>query len=159
MKYLGFALLSAMACQPAMASDSEFMSFVLQNAHKKNFTRCDAAIREIFSNVGGRDIRVITFTDLFDDTIKLAAVYGDVGDSVYAEAEIRHAGSKCRYTVTSAVFNNYSCSVDMAKYPAFSRVAETVGVTFAKNNGGVNRISVPVGDSGCTQLYLRDGEA
>jgi hypothetical protein len=160
MKYRCLTFVLAMlAAQSSNAADPEFMDFVLKNAHERGFTRCDAAIKEAFSSVGGSDIRVITKNGLSADSMKIVAVYGKAGDSVYSEAEFRRTGAKCTFTLTTTLVSTKSCTAELGQLPAFKFEAETVGVTFTKNAGGVNMLLVPVGTQGCTSIFLRDGEA
>lgn len=140
------------------ASDQRFVDFLLKNVHERGFNKCDTAIKEIFNPIGGEDIRVITQTGLFPDSIKVIAVYGAPSDAVYVEAEIRHAGGKCAFTRTTTIISSKSCAAELASNYAFKYEADTVGVTFAKNAGGVNMLLIPQGSGGCTKIYLRDGK-
>ncbi|WP_035384582.1 hypothetical protein [Ferriphaselus sp. R-1] len=149
---------ASLATQATWATDQVFVDFALKNAHERGFMKCDAAIKEVFSNVGGKDMRVITQTGLAADSMKMVAVYGVPGDAVYAEAEFRQSGAKCTYTRTSTIVSTKSCTAELGELPAFKYEAETVGVTFTKNAGGVNRILLPVGSQGCATVFLVNGE-
>jgi len=155
--FLFFA--ASLTAQTAWATDPEFMGFVLKNAHERGFKKCDNAIKDAFSGVGGQDIRVITQNGLANDFMKIIAVYGAPGDAVYMEAEFRQSGAKCKFTCTSTTVSTTSCIANLGELPAFKYQAETAGVTFTKNAGGVNMILLPVGSQGCTSVFLRDGES
>lgn len=160
MNYRGLLLITASLLAPAAdAADPKFMEFVLQRAHERDFNQCDTAIMEAFSFVGGSDIRVITQAGLFPDSLKIVAVYGKPGDAIYSEAEFRRAGAKCRFTLTTTMVSTGSCAAELGGLPAFKYEADSAGVTFSKNAGGVHMILVPVGAQGCTSVFLRDGEA
>ena len=149
-----------LASQSASATDPEFMDFIINNAHQRGYTQCDAAINDAFANVGGQDIRVITYGGLHSDAMKIAAVFGSSGDAVFIEAEFRRAGSQCTFTRTSTVLSSKSCAAEMMEYSEhFKYEAETAGVTFTKNAGGVNRLLLPVNPQGCVSIYLRGGKA
>ena len=159
MKYPALALLaSVFVSQTCNAADPKFMDFVLKNAHDRGFTQCDAALRDAFSFVGGEDIRVITENGLAADSMKVVAVYGKAGDTLYTEAEFRRSGAKCRFTLTNTIVSTKSCAAEAAELPAFKYEAETAGAVFTKNSGGVRRILLPVGQQACASIFLRAGE-
>lgn len=137
------------------AQDPKLMDFILKNVHSKGFTKCDSAIREAFSYVGGIDMRVVTMSGLHEDSMKVVTVFGNVGDAIYQEAEFRSAGT----TTTSTIVSKKSCIATLSELPAFKFESDVVGVTFAKNAGGVNMVLMPNGAQGCTSVYIRDGKA
>lgn len=158
MRKLGLMLVvAAIVYQPTMAADPEFLNFVIKNAHDRGFSQCDRAIRETFEHVDGTDIRVLTHGGLTEDSLRIIAVYGASGDAIYTEAEFRKLGSQCMFTLTHMLTHTKSCSAVSREQPAFKYEADTIGITFTKNAGGVDMILMPVGTQGCTQLYVREG--
>ena len=140
----------------ASAADSEFLAFVVKNAHDRGFKQCDEAIRQTFSLAGGTDIRVVTdsFPGFEDDTLKITAAFGEPGDAILTEAEFRKRGKKCLATTTTLVTTPKSCTAYAAEMAAFKFDAETVGVVFTKNAGGVSMLLNPVG-SGCAAVFQK----
>lgn len=159
MTYRGVLLVvAALATQTAEAADRKFLDFVVGKANADGFTLCNTAIRDAFSLVDGADMRVITQKGLYPDSLKIIAVYGQPGDVIYQEAEVRRAGTKCRFTVTTVINDAASCPAELGALPAFKYEADTAGVIFTRNTGGVNMVLIPAGANGCTSVFVRDGE-
>lgn len=141
------------------AGNPQFLNFVLKQAHDRGFIQCDAAIKEVFALVDGSDIRTIVQTGLINNGAKIVAIYGNRGDTVYVEAEFLNNGAGCTFTMTTAIQHTVNCASALSRLTAFRRDAETAGVIFARNNGGVQMILMPNGEERCTAIYVRDGRA
>ena len=135
-------------------SDPDFVEFVVNVAHKRGFTHCDEAVRETFSLAGGSDMRVITetFPGFEDDMLKITAAYGDVGDSIFLEAEFRRRGDVCLATSTVLLTTTDSCAEQAAQMPAFKLQAKTLDLFFTQNECGIPMILKPVGN-GCVAIF------
>jgi len=131
------------------SGDPEFIEFALKQAHNKGFYVCDAAIKNTFRLAGGSDIRVNTswFDETKKDSMKLTAVYGSKGDSVFLEAEYRNLSGKCYVTETSIITSAKSCTGYASEMKAFNYVAETGEYIWMTNKGGVNMLLKPLQNS------------
>jgi hypothetical protein len=155
------AFISALAvpflAQPAIADDhAKFIGFVLKNAHEHGYSQCDGAIRKAFSNAGGVDMRVTVgrIGETVHDSAVINVVYGEPGDVIQEEGNFRKLGTSCIYSLTSTLTKSKNCKIvmrDSADHWKFT--AETIGVIFAENNGGVVMMLTPVGDQGCVVTY------
>lgn len=146
-----FLSLAAINCN---AGDPEFIKFVLDKAHAKNFMGCDSAIKSAFADAGGADIRVNTefFDETKNDSIKLTSTYGSKGDSIFLEAEFRKSAGKCFMTKTSMMTTSKSCTAYASEMKAFEFVAETVDYVWMKNKGGIPMLLTPL-NGGCVAIF------
>jgi hypothetical protein len=95
-----------------------------------------------------------TFPGFEDDTLKITAVYGQPNDSIFTEAEFRKRGDVCLATETTLITSDKSCTAYAAERSAFKFEAETAGVVFTKNAGGVPMFLKSIG-SGCLAVFHR----
>ncbi len=156
MKKISLALLIVLIVNEAQAGEQKFIDFVLQNAHKRNFTQCDDAIKSAFENVGGEDIRVNSevFDETKQDSIKLTTTYGFKGDSVFTEVEIRKKEKKCFTTETSVITSEKTCMEYATNMKKFNFVAEIVDFTWMQNDGKIPMILKPF-KNGCIIIFQR----
>ncbi|MCQ8866362.1 hypothetical protein [Vibrio splendidus] len=141
---------------PSFSGDSEFIAFALKQAHGQGFTGCDTAIREIYKNAGGSDIRINT--SRHNDNPKqftMTSTWGSKGDSVFKNVTLFKVGTQCIYDLTSIVQSSKSCMAYSKEMSMFDYVAETGDYIWMKNKGGVNMLLHPTG-SGCTSVFTFD---
>lgn len=138
------------------AGDPNFIKFAISQSHQNNFYGCDTAISAIFENAGGADMRINSgaIPEIKNDTLRMTGIYGFKDDSVFVDATIRKVGKKCYTEETSMVHSIKSCVQYMKEYPKFKLLGETVGTTWARNNGGVLAIYHPVKDA-CVITYQK----
>jgi len=148
-----------LSIQPASAAGKGFSEFVLEQAHDRSFTQCDTAIRDAYSLASGQDIRVITYSIPGTDGLKIVAVWGKAGDVIHQESQFRKVGATCVFSYTATITQLKSCAAVLGENPAFKFVAETAGVVFTKNSGGMDMLLSPVGPQACMITYIRDGRA
>lgn len=139
------------------AGNPQFIDFAVQRAHEREFTQCDAAVRDVHGMVDGEDIRVVTFRNGKAPYLRMLTVYGNRGDAIQIDSSYRQLGSTCAYDVAITTVAERSCSVELAALPEFKYETETAGVVTARNAGGVNLVLMPVGATGCSKTFIRDG--
>ena len=158
MKKIFATMILLLITQSAIAAGNpEFIKFALNSAHERGFLGCDNAISEIFKLSSGDDMRVSTkyFQELKKDSLKMTAVYGSKGDSVFIEVELRKVGSSCYATNTSILTGEKSCAAFAAEMPAFKYDAEAPDHIWMKNAGGSTLILRPVGNS-CIAIFQNE---
>ncbi|HBV77652.1 MULTISPECIES: hypothetical protein [Vibrio] len=138
------------------SGNPEFTAFALKQAHNKGFYICDTAIKNTFRLASGSDIRVNAswFNETKKDSIKLTAVYGSKGDSIFTEAEYRKLSGKCYVTETTIITTAKSCTAYASEMKAFNYVAETGDYIWMENKGGINMLLTPV-QSSCVATFQR----
>lgn len=144
---------------PSFSGNPEFIAFALKQAHEQGFTGCDTAIREIYKNAGGSDIRINTTRH--NDNPKqftMTSTWGSKGDSVFNNVTLFKVGAHCTYDLTSIVQSSKSCMAYAKEMSMFDYVAETGDYIWMKNKGGVNMLLHTTG-SGCTSVFTFDQKA
>ena len=144
---------------PSFSGNPEFVAFAVKQAHQQGFNGCDAAIKEVFKNAGGSDIRVNT-TKHSDNPNQFTMIgtWGNKGDSVFRKVTLFKVGSQCKYDLTSIVQSSKSCMAYSKEVPVFDYVNETGDYIWMKNPGGVNLLLHPTG-SGCSAIFSYDQKA
>lgn len=139
----------------ASAGDPKFEDFLVQTAHKWNFTKCDSGIHKAFELVGGQDMNVLSHVlTQTKDTLKISAVWGRKGDTIYKSATIRKTSAGCITESTTMIHPEKSCAAYLQQdVPAFHVVKELLGVIFAQNTGGVDLMLTPVGSDRCIAVF------
>lgn len=162
-KIIRFALAAVMTGSCVLpvsaAGDKKFIDFIVKNAHDQGFKTCDAAIRQAFDLASGTDVRVLTSPIPgvnSANSLKMNVVYGKIGDTVQQDAVFRNLGSSCSYSLTITISSQSSCVAVLSKMNKFKYVAETNGVIYTRNSGGVNLLLTPIGQQSCIQTYITD---
>ncbi|MFZ5550877.1 MAG: hypothetical protein ACOZJX_19420 [Pseudomonadota bacterium] len=134
----------------------EFIDFAVKQAHRLNFKGCDVAIRDIFKNAGGKDIRV--WTDYLEenraDQLQLSGTYGNDGDMVLIDASLRRIGGKCLAQISSNIALDQSCPSYLSDNPVWKVETTTGDIMAAKNPNGVSVLLRPVARS-CVITFRR----
>lgn len=148
-----FSVITAISCT-AFAGDKQFIDFTLKKVHDRQFNGCDQAVLDVFSNVGGNDIRIITdINNELKNQIRVTGVYGNKGDSVYLSTLITKVDNKCVSAKTLIITDNKkSCVASLADAKPFEYKTETADYIFAENPGKVDLLLTPAGDS-CVRIY------
>ncbi|MDB2387509.1 hypothetical protein N9W21_09320 [Shewanella sp.] len=144
---------------PSFSGNPEFVAFALKQAHQQGFNGCDAAIKKVYENAGGSDIRInVTKHSDNPNQFTMTGTWGSKGDSVFSNATLFKVGSQCKYDLTSIVQSSKSCMAYSKEMSAFDYVAETGDYIWMKNSGGVNMLLHPAG-TGCSATFTYDQKA
>ncbi len=147
------ALLLSIWLIPLFSYDQKFMDFVLNMAHKKNFYNCDNAIKEVFKNVGGSDIRVdVAYFPEIKDSLRITATFGNKGDSIYIYTIIRKFNHKCYIYENVMLTSSNSCIEYQNKSKSFNYISGSTDFYWFQNKGGINMILKPL-NNGCIATY------
>lgn len=148
--------LSAFVASAHADGNPEFVDFAVKQAQRLNFKGCDTAIRDIFKNAGGKDIRV--WTDYMEenkaDQLQLAGAYGNDGDMVLVDANLRRLGGKCLAQISSTIAMDQSCASYLSDNPVWKVESTTGDIMVAKNPNGVMVLLRPVARS-CAITFRR----
>ena len=127
----------------------EFIDFAVKQAHKYEFYGCDKAIKNTFRLAYGSDIRIIgdRFIETKEDSLKLTAITGSKGDSMFIEAEYRIKDGKCYTRETAIITVQESCSAYSSKQKGLNFISETADYVRLKGKGGISMFLKPVGSS------------
>lgn len=141
------------------AANQEFIDFAVKQAHSQGFNSCDNAIRQVYSNAGGEDIR--TNVSVFKESPKLLSMigtWGSKGDTVFSKTTFINEGASCVYDTTSVITSDKSCLAYSQELSAFNYISETGDYIWLQNAGNVYLLLKPLG-SGCIATFSRDGKA
>lgn len=149
------ALTTALTLCSAHAANDKYLNFLLDQVHASSgMTQCDAALRKVFFAVQGDDLRVETFSDVMDNTVKVLAVFGENNRPIQIEMLLRREPQACRFTSTVRMTYRESCAHYLKNYPMFKPVGQSLGVTFAKSPNQVHAVLTPVGDYCMTEMHM-----
>ena len=156
MKFKIGLLLLAVFSTPSFAGDADFINFAVNQAHKQGFKGCDAAIKKVYQNAGGNDIRVnVTIDKSNPNFLSMISSWGSKGDSVLNKTTFIKEGNKCHYDITGVLHSTKSCIAYAQENSNFDYTAETGDYIWMKNKGGVLMLLHPTG-SGCVATYSYD---
>lgn len=148
--------LSVFGASAHAGADPEFIEFAVKQAQRLNFKGCDVAIRDIFKNAGGKDIRV--WTDYMEenkaDQLQLSGAYGSDGDMVFVDSVLRRLGGKCLAQISTTIAMDQSCPSYLSDNPVWKVDSTTGDIMTAKNPNGVSVVLRPVARS-CVITFRR----
>ncbi|WP_394203394.1 hypothetical protein [Shewanella waksmanii] len=144
---------------PSFSGEPEFIAFAVKQAHNQGFTGCDTAIKKIYENAGGADIRInVTKHNDNPNQFTMVGTWGSKGDSVFNKVTLFKVGAQCKYDLTSIIQSSKSCMAYAKGVPALEYVGETGDYVWMENKGGVNAVLHPTG-LGCTIIFNLDQKA
>jgi hypothetical protein len=157
MKVVGIlaAVAGLAAAVNANAGDPRFLDFVVDSVHKRQFYGCDGAIRDVFANVGGDDIRVNT--DLLPgvtDTIIVTAAWGDPGDTVLVREIFRKSGSTCWAIGGTLLVETNSCQKAAADGSQYWNFVASAGSSHWYKNAGQSDLVLLENGGFCALSYF-----
>ena len=144
---------------PSFSGDPEFLTFAIKQAHNQGFTGCDNAIKKIYENAGGTDIRVnVTRHTDNPNQFTMMSTWGSKNDSIFNKVTLFKMGLQCKYDLTSIIQSSKSCMAYSKEMSMFNYIDETADYIWMQNAGGVNMLLHPTG-SGCTAVFSYDQKA
>jgi hypothetical protein len=159
MKSKTSVLLLTLLSASSFAGDPDFINFAVNQAHKQGFKGCDSAIKKVYENAGGTDIRVnVTVDNSNPNFLSMVSSWGSKGDSVFNKTTFIKEGKKCHYDLTGVLHTTKSCLAYAKENSSFDYTAETGDYIWMKNKGGVLMLLHPAG-SGCVATYSYDQES
>lgn len=139
-----------------VAKDAEknFTSYAVSQAHKAGFMGCDEEIKSLFKASGGADIRVNAdwFVETKGDAVRLTSIWGNMGDSIFQEVELRKSMGNCFVTVISVLTTTKDCSSYIRDMKAFKFVYRTLDFIGLENEGKVPMYVKPL-NHGCVVIF------
>lgn len=138
----------------------EHIALALKVAQNAGLKRCDAAIREAFNTAAGKHFRVWydRMKEVSSDQLRLFGVYGNDGDTVSVDVNIRRVGESCIAFETTSIVADSSCAGYLSDNPAWKTQNTTADVIGAKNAGGINALLRPAGRQ-CVVTFYRGFDA
>jgi len=129
-------------------------------ANDVGFIKCNALIKDTFDNsISAKESRtnVRYFPEKSKDSIDIDITYGSVGDTIIQSVHFSQSGGYCYATSTSILTQEGSCAGLLNQDSHFKYVADSAGVLWAKNKGGILKMYTQTG-SNCTQIFLMDSK-
>jgi len=134
--------------------EKDFSMFAVAQAHKAGFKGCDKEIKSVFKISGGEDIRVNAdwFAETKGDAIRLTAIWGNMGDSIFQEAEFRKSMGNCFATVISIMTTPKDCMSYLRDMKEFKFVYRSLDFIGLENKGKIPMLVKSV-NNGCVVIF------
>ncbi|UGB01493.1 hypothetical protein LRS40_17630 [Leclercia sp. G3L] len=130
-------------------------------ANDVGFTKCNALIKATFDNsTSAKESRtnVRYFPEKSRDNIDIDITYGSVGDTIIQSVHFSQSGGYCYASSTSIIAQEGNCAGLLNQDGHFKYVADSAGVLWSKNKGGILKMYTQTGNY-CTQIYVMDNKA
>lgn len=139
----------------AAAATETALDFVVNSAHKHQFTKCDKAIRNVFESVQGA-VRINTsfHNNTKSDSLRISSTYGRKGDSVFIDATFRQVGNKCETQETAVIDTEISCIAYRERMKTYEVTAESADYLWMSNKGGALLLLKPTQGNGCQATFM-----
>ncbi|MBJ3590528.1 hypothetical protein JGC56_05055 [Salmonella enterica subsp. enterica serovar Saintpaul] len=130
-------------------------------ANNVGFTKCNALIKSTFDNANSakeRRVNIRYFPEKSKDDIDIDMTYGSTGDTVIQSVHFSQSGGYCYASSTAIITQEGNCAGILNRDNHFKYVADSAGVLWSKNKGGVLKMYTQTGNY-CTQIFLLDNKA
>lgn len=124
-------------------------------ANNVGFSSCNALIKEVFSNSTSaqeRRTNIRYFPETVKDSVDIDMTYGSIGDTVIESVHFSKSGGYCYANATAIITQQGNCAGLLSQDNYFKYVADSAGVLWAKNKGGVLKMYTQTGNY-CTQIF------
>lgn len=130
-----------------------FYTLPISQAHEAGFAGCDEKIKLVFEVAGGSNIRVNAdwFEESKGSAVRLTVIWGDMGDSVFLEAEFTKSNGNCLTNVTTILTSSKTCELYKQEMQAFTFVAQSL-YTMMENARRAVMLLKPV-NNGCMAIF------
>ena len=134
--------------------DKDFFSAAIAQAHAAGFKGCDEEIKSVFEIASGTDITVNAdwFAQTKGDYVRLTAVWGSMGDSVFQEAEFRKSWGHCFATVTNILTTKQNCTTYLREMSNFKFVYRSLEFIGLENKNRTSMLVKPF-NNGCMVIF------
>lgn len=130
-------------------------------ANNVGFTECNAFIKATFNNAISAPqsrINVRYSPETSKNNIDMDISYGSIGDAVIQSVHFSKSGGYCYASSTSIITQEGNCAGLLSQDRYFKYVADSAGILWSKNKGGVLKMYTQTG-SYCTQIFIMDNKA